>query len=351
MSIAIIGTGWGARIQVPAFRAAGLQVVALAGSDQAKTERIAGDLGVPFATGDWRAVLARPDVALVSIVTPPDLHREMAAAALAAGKHVLCEKPTALDAAQARAMLAAAQERPRQLALIDHELRFLPALIRARQMLADGAIGAVRHVLFQVISSSRADLARLWNWWSDTARGGGALGAFGSHQVDLLRYLLADEVAAVAASLHTFVAERNAADGPRPVTSDDYYSLRLRFARGPLATIECSSITRTNEPNSVTLYGAAGTLRWVGGKLLHIPPDGAPEDITPAYEHATPADLRGGDFPQGTLYLGHALRAFFAGDRAALVPAATFVDGLHTQQVLDAARASDRQGGGFQPVG
>ncbi|HRC74952.1 MAG TPA: gfo/Idh/MocA family oxidoreductase, partial [Kouleothrix sp.] len=61
MSIAIIGTGWGARIQVPAFRAAGLQVVALAGSDQAKTERIAGDLGVPFATGDWRAVLARPE--------------------------------------------------------------------------------------------------------------------------------------------------------------------------------------------------------------------------------------------------------------------------------------------------
>lgn len=349
MAIAIIGTGWGARIQAPAFRSAGLNVVALAGSDQAKTARIAGELGIPFATGDWHAVLAHPDVTLVSIVTPPDLHCDMALAALAAGKHVLCEKPTALEAAQARTMLAAAQAHPHQLALIDHELRFLPALIRARQLIADGAIGPVRHALFQVIGSSRVD-GRGWNWWSDAARGGGALGAYGSHQTDLLRYLLGAEVEAVAASLSTFIAERDGPDGPRAVTSDDYYSLRLRFAGATLATIECSAVARTNEPNSLTLYGTEGTLRWAGGALLHGGPDGTLRDISPAHTHPLPAGLRAGEFPHGTVYLAHALRAFLAGDAAALAPSATFADGLRTQLVLDAARASDRQGGGYQQV-
>ncbi|KPV48757.1 oxidoreductase, partial [Kouleothrix aurantiaca] len=132
MGIAIIGTGWGARVQVPAFRSAGLEVVALAGSDAAKTERIAGELGVASSTGEWRELLARPDADVVSIVTPPDLHHEITLAMLEAGKHVLCEKPTARDAAEAEEMLAAAQARPRQPALIHHELRFLPALIRPR---------------------------------------------------------------------------------------------------------------------------------------------------------------------------------------------------------------------------
>ena len=346
MGIAIIGTGWGARVQVPAFRSAGLDVVALAGSDAAKTERIAGELGVPSATGDWRELLTRPDVEVVSIVTPPDLHHEIALAALEAGKHVLCEKPTARDGTEAQEMLAAAQARPRQLALIDHELRFLPAIIRARQLLADGAIGGVRHALFRVIGNSRADLSRPWNWWSDAARGGGALGAFGSHQIDLLRFLLQSEVAEVAATLHTFIAERPAEDGLRPVTSDDYYSLRLRFTNGALATIECSAVARTQEPNSLTLYGAGGSLRWLGGALHQAEASGDFQNITPTATRALPAELEG-DFPQGTVYLAHTLSGYLRGDADALTLGATFADGLSNQRVLDAARESDRQGGRY----
>lgn len=346
MSIAIIGTGWGARVQVPAFRSAGLDIVALAGSNQTKTEQIAASLGVPFATGDWRAVLARPEVHVVSVVAPPDLHHEMAVAALEAGKHVLCEKPTARDASQARAMLAAAQAYPRLLAQIDHELRFLPAIIRARQMLADGAIGTVRHVLFRVMNNSRADLNRPWNWWSDAERGGGALGAYGSHQIDLLRYLLGAEVTSVAATTNTFVTERATDDGMRSVTSDDYYSLRLQFANNALASIECSAVVRVSEPLNVTLYGAGGTLRWRGGKLHHAEPDGEFRDITPTHTSPLPEGISG-DFPYGTVYMAHALRAYLAGDSTALGVGATFVDGLRNQEVLDAARESSRQGGGY----
>jgi predicted dehydrogenase len=119
-------------VQAPAFRAAGLAVTALAGSQLAKTAQIAAELGVAWHTADWRALLARPDVTLVSIVTLPSLHRELAIAAPEAGKHVLREKPTALNAGEAEAMLAASPARPELLALIDHELRFLLAMHHAR---------------------------------------------------------------------------------------------------------------------------------------------------------------------------------------------------------------------------
>ena len=91
--IGIIGTGWGARVQTPAFREAGLEVVAIAGRDAAKTKEVARELDLQ-AFADWRDLVAS-DVDLVTIVTPPSEHLEMATAALEHGKHVLCEKPTA----------------------------------------------------------------------------------------------------------------------------------------------------------------------------------------------------------------------------------------------------------------
>jgi predicted dehydrogenase len=335
--IGIIGTGWGARVQVPAFRGVGLEVTALAGSQAAKTARIAGELGVAWHTDDWRALLARPDVDVVSIVTPPSLHRAMAVAALEAGKHVLCEKPTALDAAEAEAMLAAASARPAQLALIDHELRFLPALRLARDLIAQGAIGAVRHAEARAVNGSRRDPLRPWSWWSDAAQGGGILGAIGSHQIDTLRYLLADEVVAAVGHARAFIAARPDDTGaPRAVTADDYAAATLRFAGGAAATILASAVAPADEPNSATIYGAAGALRFVGGRLLRS--DGGEfADITPAHSLPFPAAIAG-DFPQGTVYLGAALRAALAGDTAALAPAATFADGLATQRALDMIR-------------
>src|SRR5258705_9567847 len=109
--IGIVGTGWGARVQVPTFREAGLEVVAIAGSNPQRTHDIASELGVrPHE--DWRTLVSAPDVELVSITTPPSEHRAMAIAALEAGKHVLCEKPTAMNAAEAEDLVAAAKRNP-----------------------------------------------------------------------------------------------------------------------------------------------------------------------------------------------------------------------------------------------
>ena len=336
--IGIIGTGWGARVQVPAFQGVGLEVTALAGYQAAKTARIAGELGVAWHTDDWRALVERPDVAVVSIVTPPGLHRTMALAALEAGKHVLCEKPMALDASESTVMVAAAAAYPAQFALIDHEMRFLPALRRARELISQGDLGTVRHAELRSINSSRSNPKRPWNWWSDSAQGGGMLGAIGSHQIDLLRYLLGDEVTAASGHIHTFITERPDNSGIlRAVTADDYATAILHFDGSAVATITASVVAPHDEPSSVTIYGTSGALRFVGGCLLRSVGGGEFVDITPPHSLSLPADSIS-DFSQGTVYLGAALKAALGGDSAALALAATFADGLATQRVLDLIR-------------
>src|SRR5687767_4388291 len=132
--VGIVGTGWGTRVQVPLFREAGLQVVGIAGFHAAKTREVAAGLGLR-AYDDWRELVAS-DLDLVSVTAPPSEHREMAIAALEAGKHVICEKPTALDAGEAKELVDAANARPEQIAIVDHELRFLPAWRETRERMS-----------------------------------------------------------------------------------------------------------------------------------------------------------------------------------------------------------------------
>src|SRR6185436_513938 len=132
--IGIVGTGWGARVQVPLFREAGLEVVAIAGHDRDRTRKVASELSLEPT--EWKEMLKRSDVDLVTIVTPPSHHVEMALAALDANKHVICEKPTAVNVAEAEELVSAAQRHPDCLTLLDHELRFVPAWREARQRIA-----------------------------------------------------------------------------------------------------------------------------------------------------------------------------------------------------------------------
>src|SRR4051812_42413906 len=184
--VAIAGTGWGARVQVPTFREAGLEVVAIAGHDRERTRKVAAELSVEPA--EFKDMIRRTDVDLVTIVTPPAEHVSMAIAALDARKHVICEKPTALNAGEAEHLVAAAQRHPDRLALIDHELRFVPAWVEARTRIA--AIEPVRYIEARYSSPNWGDRTKPWKWWSDTEQGGGVFGAVGSHIVDAIRFLV-----------------------------------------------------------------------------------------------------------------------------------------------------------------
>ncbi len=344
-NIGIVGSGWGARVQVPVFREAGLNVIAIAGFQRDKTEKLADELGLrPHA--DWRELIAASDVDLVSIVTPPSEHREMAVAALEHGKHVLCEKPTALDAREAEELVAAASQHPAQLALIDHELRFLPSWLDAKARMQE--IGEIRYAEVRYASPSRGDRSRQWNWWCDASRGGGIWGAVGSHFVDALRYF-GLEIEAAQAMIRTIIDRRPFGETTRDVTSDDFASVHLRLRGGALAVMTFSVVTSgPDEASMLTLYGERGAMRFVGEQVLWSR-EGKPFSVMSGDTLADrPGNSPGGAFGTGTLHLGRALRvALDDGDRSALAPAATFHDGLMQQRVLDAARRSSAGDGGW----
>lgn len=346
MGVGIIGTGWGGRVQAPAFKLVGLEVVALAARDPEKAERQARELGIPFATGDWRELLERDDVELVSITTPPHTHREIAIAALAAGKHVLCEKPMALDAAETEAMVAAAAERPELHALVDHELRFLPAVQAARARVESGELGALRYIEARVSGSGRADPTKPWSWWSDAEQGGGVLGAAGSHQIDLIQFVFGPATA-VSGVLRTYVGERPSDTGARAVTSDDFASVRLRLADDTLADISLSAVAGADEPMGVTAHFANGALRLQRGRLLVARRGSGFEDVSPLHTVGVPEGSSGNEFEHGTVYIGRAIRQCLGDERKALDVAATFADGHRTQQLMDGARRSSATDGGW----
>jgi predicted dehydrogenase len=334
-------------VQVPLLREAGLQVVAIAGFHRSRTHEAAGALDLR-AYDDWRELVRTDEVDLVSIVSPPSEHREMALMALEAGKHVLCEKPTAMNAREAEEMWNAARRHPEQFALIDHELRFLPAWREARARIGD--IGAIRYAEVRYASPGRGDRSRAWNWWSDAGRGGGIWGAVGSHFADAFRYF-GLEFESANALLHTIIDERPFGDGARTVTSDDWSAVHFRMRGSAVASMTFSAVsTGPDEDSVMTLYGESGALRFSGEEAL-LSKGGAPFTRLAGEPMAKrPGNSPGGAFGTGTLHLGRAQRAALdEGDREALAPAATFEDGLMQQRVLDAARASSASGG-WAPV-
>jgi predicted dehydrogenase len=346
--IGIIGTGWGARSQVPNFREAGLEVVAIAGSHRNKTKRVAEELGVE-AVDEWRDLVTRGDIDVVSVVTPPSEHVTMSVAALDAGKHLICEKPTAVNATEAQKLVDAGLRNPGRVAIIDHELRFLPAFRAARERI--GELGPIRYAEARYASPSRGDRSREWNWWSDAARGGGVWGAVGSHFVDALRYFRM-EIEAVQATLHTFIDERPFGDATRKVTADDFAAVTLRLRGGALAAMTFSAVTSGPDESSVlTIHGENGAMRLISEDLL-IAMRGEPftrAEGGPAAKRA--GNSFGGAFGTGTFYLGRALRAALDdGSPSALAPAASLQDGLAQQRVLDAARRSSAGGGRWEVV-
>jgi predicted dehydrogenase len=342
--IGIVGTGWGARVQVPTFREAGLDVVAIAGFHRNKTREVAGELGLR-PHDHWRELVGANDVDLVSVVAPPYEHREIALAALEAGKHVLCEKPTTLSPLEAEHLVTAAKRRPQQIAIIDHELRFLPAWREAQARIAVD-VGPIRYAEVRYSSPTRNDATRAWNWWSDASRGGGIWGAVGSHFVDALRYFGAG-IEAAQGLLHTIIKQRPFGEGAREVTSDDWASVTLALHGGAVASLQfCAVSSGPDEEAAMTIHGDRGAMRFVGEEVL-LSQNKAPfERIAGGPLEQRPGNSPGGAFGTGTLHLGRALRAAVDdGNRDALAPAATVEDGLMQQRVLDAARRSSANGG------
>ena len=352
IGIGIIGTGFARTTQLPAWAACeGARVVAVASGRRENAEAAAREFGIPFVASGWREVVARGDVDLVSIVTPPVTHAEMAVAALEAGKAVLCEKPLAMDAGETARMCEAARAAG-ALAVVDHELRFLPARRLMRGLILGGELGRVRHAKFLFRADSRAAAERPWSWWSDERAGGGALGAIGSHAVDALHWLLGTTVSHVSASLATNVAERPdpASGAPRRVTTDDEASLLVHFEDGGAAEratgVVSISMAEAGRPeHAVEVFGTEGALRIDGAARLWRARvgEGAWQEVG-AEAAPLAAGLRDNEWARGFTAFAREIVDALREGRTAVDGAATFDDGHRTQLVLDAARASHASG-------
>jgi predicted dehydrogenase len=286
--IGFVGSGFARRVQLPGLALVpGARATAISSAQRSNAEAVAKEFGLPHVFDDGVELALSPEVDLVIVSSTPDSHARYAIAALEAGKHVLCEKPMALDAYEASQMLAASGRRPDRFAWIDHELRYEPNRRRARELISSGAIGTVRHIELSLKPYLRGDgrpqaADAPWTWWFDGARGGGILGAVGSHLIDLCRYWTGSDVAYVAGVAETFVTERTDAAGvKRPVTSDDFTSTVLRMASGAVATLTLSTVAHHGPGHLGQVTGSEGTLLLSGETKLELAKSGGPlEDVS-----------------------------------------------------------------------
>jgi predicted dehydrogenase len=219
-------------------------------------------LGFEKGTVGWQDATQRADIDAILIATPPDLHHDIAIAALRAGKHVLCEKPLARTSHEAENMARLATEAG-VVAICGFNYRLAPALLQARRMVREGACGDLYQVSGRYLQDFARDPSRPLNWRYQAARGGsGALADIGSHLLDCVRWL-AGEINSVIGVKRTVVTQRPVTDraASEPVDVDDHAAFLTRFDSGALGTFEVSRVAsgRGNQLQ-LEIYGTSGSL-------------------------------------------------------------------------------------------
>ena len=350
VGVGVIGTGFARKVQIPSFlECEGAEVISVASGSISNAESTAREFGVRHFTDDWRETAARDDVDLVCITTPPNLHLEMTLFALEHGKHILCEKPMAMNVAEAIEMTESAKGSG-LLTLIDHELRFQPGRQMAFEMLRAGEIGEIRHAKYIFQAPHRGDPNIPWNWWSDAAQGGGALGAIASHVIDSFHWFLGTGISSIFCQLQSHIKERPGKNGEmRPVTSDDESNMLLRFADGDLTgdATGLVSVSMTELPkyqNRMEFYGIRGAMRVDHRGEVYVAKAGGDWVEVPVGLGAAVEGVADTGFSRGFMdFAPRIIEAILEG-RTMIEHAATLQDGLEVQKVLDAARESNESG-------
>ena len=378
LRVAVIGQGFmGGAHSLGWLRAATVsdgplrpQLAVLCGRDRAALESNASRYGFAHWSDDWARVVQREDVDMVDICTPGASHAEIALAALAAGKHVLCEKPLANSLEEARSLARAAELAAERgtFACVGFNYRRVPALAVAHRLVQAGRVGKLRHVRAAYLQDWLVDPDFPLTWRLDSEQAGsGALGDLLAHVVDLVRFVSGDEFSEVASLLETFVQERplaakqgeaagaSTSSGTMGrVTVDDACASLGRLKRGAMVTMEATRMALGRKNGLVLeLYGSAGSLRFDLERLneLEVYERRSPLEGFSRVLVTNPEDpyLRQW-WPPGHV-LGwehtfvHEFEDFIAAIAERRQPEPSFADGLATQAVLDAvSRAAETRG-------
>ncbi|WP_370375566.1 Gfo/Idh/MocA family protein, partial [Micromonospora sp. HM5-17] len=336
------------------------------GRDETKVAAAAARLGWDGYVTDWRDLVNRDDIDIVDICTPGDSHAEIAIAALAAGKHVLCEKPLANTVAEAQAMAeaaAAAQTRGIR-AMCGFNYRRVPAVALMRHLVTQGRLGTIRHIRAVYLQDWIIDpqFPLVWRLQKDKA-GSGALGDIGAHIIDLTEYVTGQRITGVTALTETFITHRplpttstglsahTTTNGHGEVTVDDAALFLARLDGGAIATYEATRFA-TGRRNAlrVEINGSHGSLTFDLERLNELDFYDATQPNTeqgfrrilvtePTHPYLTawwpPGHIIGYEHT-----FTHQTHDFLHAITTNTNPTPTFTDGLHVQHVLDAVTRS-----------
>jgi predicted dehydrogenase len=261
IGVAVVGTGFGQKVHIPGFQAhPRTQVVAVYNQDLEKAKAIAQTHHIPHACDTIADIVALNEVQAVSISTPPFMHYEMAKTVLQAGKHLLLEKPTTLNAAEAKELYQLANEKG-VIAIVDFEFRFVPGWQLLSELISQNYVGVKRLIRIDWLGASRADASRPWNWYSRQDQGGGVLGSLGSHAFDYI-YWLFGPIRRLNAHFSTAIPTRvdPATGESKLVDSDDTCMLMLELADETPCQLCISAVVYAPRPHWVEVYGDKGTL-------------------------------------------------------------------------------------------
>jgi predicted dehydrogenase len=384
--VGIIGYGFIGKVHSHAHRALPLfydplpaqtRLLGVCTATETSGRKAQEQVGFPVVTTDFHALLEREDITLVHICTPNDAHKDALIAALQAGKHIYCDKPLALNVEEAEEVCTLARTVP-TVQQMTFNYRFVPAILRARELIEAGFLGALFSFRAAYLHAGYIDPNRPFTWRLDRARsGGGAIADLGAHIIDLVRFLIGPgtgvarggEFEAVSAQLQTIWTER-----PDPKTGtmrrvevDDMAFAQCRLEGGALGTLEASRLaTGVQDELRIELHGAKGGLRF---NLME-------PNWLDAYDATTPEVALGGQrgmkriecvarYPKpyalgatkntvGWLNFHiHSVYDFVANvarhaEGAPMSPySPTFEDGLATQRVISACQESSEQGGAW----
>jgi predicted dehydrogenase len=366
--IGLIGYGFIGKVHTLAYRVlpmiydpfpSTIKLVGVSAASQDSTQKGVEQGGYEFGTTDWRELVERDDIDVIDCCTPNFLHKEMLITSMQAGKHVYCDKPLAMNLAEAREIVSVARETG-----IQHQMtfnnRFLPVTMRAKQLMDEGFLGQVLSFRAAYLHAGYTDPQRPFSWRLDVTRGGGgALFDLGSHVIDLLRLLLG-EYQSVHTLTETFIKERPLPGNPnekRAIEVDDLALMTVRMANGAVGTVEASRLaTGTNDELRVEVHGQKGALRFnlADPNWLYVYDAQEPSDpigghrgfkaIETVQRYPSPASLPGPKFAVGWMRAHIANQYDFISSLVEERPSSPdFVDGMKVQEVMEAGYISARE--------
>ncbi|HXA62987.1 MAG TPA: Gfo/Idh/MocA family oxidoreductase [Streptosporangiaceae bacterium] len=351
---------------------AAVEMTAICGRSEDRVREAAARYGWASYETDWRALVARDDIDVVDVCTPGDSHAPIAIAALEAGKHVLCEKPLANTVAEAEAMADAAEKATGR-SMVAFNYRRVPALALARQLIAAGRLGDIRHVRAQYLQDwlVDSDFPLVWRLREEKA-GSGALGDLGAHIIDIAQFLTGQRITSIGALLETFVAERplpaessglSAAGGAGrgQVTVDDAAIFTARFSGGAVGVFEATRFANGRKnAMRIEVNGSSGSIAFDFESMNELSFfDGAEDIATAGFRRILVTEsthpYMDAWWPPGHLIgyehtFTHQVRDFVEAVATGGPLHPSFADGLQVQRVLAAVKGSANASGGHTSV-